>query len=55
MSVRAAKRKMKVVEFPVDEPPRIGGEPKLQIWKWGGLRINFSLLERCSSGVKPNW
>jgi len=35
MSVRAAKCKMKVAEIPVDEPPRIGGERKLQIWRWG--------------------
>jgi len=35
MSVRAAKRKTKVTEIPVDEPPRIGGERKLQIWRWG--------------------
>lgn len=35
MSVRAAKRKMKVAEVPIDEPPRIGGERKLQIWQWG--------------------
>jgi len=35
MSVRAAKRKMRIAEIPVDEPPRIGGERKLQIWKWG--------------------
>jgi len=35
MSVRAAKRKMRIAEIPVDEPPRIGGERKLQIWQWG--------------------
>jgi glycosyltransferase involved in cell wall biosynthesis len=35
MSVRAAKRGMKVVELPVGEPPRIGGNRKLQILRWG--------------------
>jgi glycosyltransferase involved in cell wall biosynthesis len=35
MSVRAAKRKMKITEVGVGEPPRIGGERKLQIWRWG--------------------
>jgi len=36
MSVRAAKRKLKVSEIPGDEPARIGGERKLQIIRWGG-------------------
>ena len=35
LSVRAAKRKLKLAEIPGSEPPRIGGERKLQIWKWG--------------------
>lgn len=35
MSVRAAKAKLRVTEIPVDEPPRIGGERKLQILRWG--------------------
>ncbi len=35
LSVRAAKRKLKVTEIPGDEPPRIGGERKLQVLKWG--------------------
>ncbi len=35
LSVRAAKRKLKITEIPGDEPPRIGGERKLQIWRWG--------------------
>jgi len=35
LSVRAAKRKLKVTEIPGPEPPRIGGERKLQIWRWG--------------------
>lgn len=35
LSVRAAKRKLKVAEMPGDEPPRIGGKRKLQILQWG--------------------
>ncbi len=35
MSVRAAKRKMKIGEIPVDEPARIGGVRKLQVLRWG--------------------
>ena len=35
MSVRAAKKKKKVAEVPVDEPARIGGLRKLQIFRWG--------------------
>lgn len=36
LSVRAAKRRLRVAEIPGDEPPRIGGQRKLQIWRWGG-------------------
>ncbi|HPS54449.1 MAG TPA: glycosyltransferase family 2 protein [Sedimentisphaerales bacterium] len=35
LSVRAAKRKLKITEIPGDEPDRIGGERKLQIFRWG--------------------
>lgn len=35
LSVRAAKKKLKVHEIPGDEPARIGGERKLQVLKWG--------------------
>lgn len=35
LSVRAAKKNLKVTEIPGDEPPRIGGERKLQILRWG--------------------
>ena len=35
LSIRAAKRKLKVVDVPSDEPIRIGGERKLQILRWG--------------------
>jgi len=36
LSVRCAKAKLRVTEIPGDEPPRIGGERKLQIIRWGG-------------------
>lgn len=35
LSVRAAKRKLKVAEIAGDEPPRIGGERKLKVLQWG--------------------
>jgi glycosyltransferase involved in cell wall biosynthesis len=35
LSVRAAKRKLKVADIPGDEPAREGGERKLQVLKWG--------------------
>ena len=36
LSVRAAKRKVRIGEIPGDEPPRIGGVRKLQVVRWGG-------------------
>lgn len=35
LSARAARRKLKLADIPGDEPPRIGGERKLQVWRWG--------------------
>jgi hypothetical protein len=35
LSARAARAKLKIGEIPGDEPARVGGERKLQIWKWG--------------------
>lgn len=35
LSVRAAKRRLKVTEIPVSEPPRVGGVRKLQVLRWG--------------------
>jgi len=35
LSARAARRKLKVADIPGDEPPRLGGERKLQVWRWG--------------------
>jgi glycosyltransferase involved in cell wall biosynthesis len=35
LSFRAAKRGLRVTEIPGDEPPRIGGERKLRVFRWG--------------------
>ena len=35
LSVRAAKKGLKVCEIPGDEPSRIGGERKLKLLQWG--------------------
>ena len=39
LSVRAAKRKLKIAEIPGDEPSRIGGEAKLQVLRWGAAYL----------------
>ena len=43
LSIRAAKRKLIIGEIPGDEPPRIGGERKLKIIRWG-VAYYFQLL-----------
>lgn len=35
LSIRAAKRKLKIAEIPGDEPARDKGERKLQVMRWG--------------------
>jgi glycosyltransferase involved in cell wall biosynthesis len=35
LSFRAARRGLRVTEIPGDEPPRIGGERKLRVFRWG--------------------
>lgn len=35
LSIRAAKRKLRVCDIPGDEPGREGGERKLQVLRWG--------------------
>jgi glycosyltransferase involved in cell wall biosynthesis len=39
MSMRALKRGIKWAEIPADEPARIGGKRKLQIFKWGSVYL----------------
>ena len=46
LSVRAAKRKLKVIEIPADEPPRVGGTRKLQVLRWGGAYYFQFLREK---------
>jgi len=45
LSVRAAKRRLRITEIPGDEPPRIGGERKLQVLKWGAAYYTQFLRE----------
>ncbi|MBI4863815.1 MAG: glycosyltransferase family 2 protein [Candidatus Riflebacteria bacterium] len=45
LSVRAAKRKLKLGEIPGDEPARVGGERKLQVFRWGGAYMLQVLRE----------
>ena len=35
LSMRAARRKLKITEIPGDEPARSGGVRKLQVLRWG--------------------
>jgi glycosyltransferase involved in cell wall biosynthesis len=46
LSVRAAKRKLKVTEIPGTEPRRIGGQRKLQVWRWGAAYYFQFLREK---------
>ncbi len=46
LSVRAAKRKLKIAEIPADEPPRVGGMRKLQVLRWGGAYYYQFIRER---------
>ena len=39
LSIRCAKRRLRVSEIPVPEPPRIGGKRKLQMFRWGGAYL----------------
>lgn len=46
LSIRAAKTKLKCADIPGDEPPRIGGERKLQIIRWGAAYLFQIFRER---------
>jgi glycosyltransferase involved in cell wall biosynthesis len=39
LSVRAAKRKLRLADIPADEPARIGGERKLQLFRWSAAYL----------------
>jgi glycosyltransferase involved in cell wall biosynthesis len=43
LSIRCAKRKLKVADVPGDEPVREGGERKLQVLRWGAAYM-FEVL-----------
>ncbi len=45
LSIRAAKRKLKIAEIPGDEPPRVFGKRKLQVWKWGAVFLVQTIRE----------
>lgn len=45
MSIRAAKKKLKIAEIPGDEPARIGGERKLQVLRWGAAFMYQNVRE----------
>jgi hypothetical protein len=46
LSVRAAKRKLKIAEIPASEPARIGGVRKLQAFKWGAVILLQFIREK---------
>jgi glycosyltransferase involved in cell wall biosynthesis len=45
LSIRAAKKRLRIGEIPGDEPARIGGERKLQVFRWGGAYLAQTLRE----------
>jgi glycosyltransferase involved in cell wall biosynthesis len=45
LSIRCVKRKLKIAEIPGDEPPRLGGERKLQVIRWGGAYLTQLVRE----------
>lgn len=45
LSIRAAKKKLRLGEIPGDEPARIGGERKLQVFRWGAAYLVQTLRE----------
>jgi glycosyltransferase involved in cell wall biosynthesis len=45
LSIRCAKKKLNIFEIPGDEPPRIGGERKLHVIRWGGAYLIQVLRE----------
>ncbi len=45
LSIRAARRKLKIAEIPGSEPPRVGGKRKLQILPWGAVFLYQTIRE----------
>ena len=46
LSIRAAKRRLKVADIPGDEPVREGGVRKLQVLKWGAAYMYQVIREK---------
>lgn len=46
MSIRAAKRNLKIADIPGDEPKRIGGNAKLKIFRWGAAYLFQVIREK---------
>lgn len=46
LSIRVAKRRLSYADIPGDEPVRIGGERKLQIFKWGSAILIEIIKEK---------
>ena len=45
LSIRAAKRRLRICDVPSDEPKRLHGERKLQIIRWGSAYLSQVLRE----------
>jgi glycosyltransferase involved in cell wall biosynthesis len=45
LSIRSAKRRLKLAEIPGDEPARIGGERKLLPFRWGATFLSQIFIE----------
>jgi glycosyltransferase involved in cell wall biosynthesis len=54
LSVRAARRRLRVAEIPGDEPPRIGGVAKLQPFRWGGAYFAQVVREAFRPGPRKS-
>lgn len=46
LSIRAAKRKLKCADIPGDEPPRLGGKRKLQVFRYGTSILLRTIYEK---------
>lgn len=45
LSIRAARKKLKIAEIPGDEPPRVAGKRKLQVLPWGAVFLYQMIRE----------
>ena len=45
LSMRAARKKLKIAEVPGDEPPRVAGKRKLQVLPWGAVFLYQNFRE----------